>query len=112
LELYTLDDVTQSEDSFFDSDDAMSPSSHSFADQLNGKFADGSNSVFIEMSRLALLAMTKEQENKDLKEHILVLKQQVSAAKSNKILELVNVSIIIFYYYLMHFRFPIEPLKS
>eukprot|EP01036_Dinobryon_divergens_P026104 gene26104-34712_t len=79
------DDVTQSEDSFFDSDDAMSPSSYSFADQLNGKFAGGSNSVFTEMSRLALMAMTKEQENKDLKQHILTLKQQVSAAQGNKI---------------------------
>ena len=97
MKLRSLDDVTQSEDSFFDSDDAMSPSSYSFADQLNGKFAGGSNSVFTEMSRLALMAMTKEQENKDLKQHILTLKQQVCIAQGNKISGVVVVSIIILF---------------
>ena len=90
-ELFVLGDVTQSEDSFFDLDDATSPSSHSFSNQLNGKGTGESNSLFTEMSRLALMAMTKEQENKQLMERIQFLESTAREKEDHKIAKVVNV---------------------
>ena len=100
-----IGDVSQNEDSFFDLDEAVSPSSPSFSAQLNGKVASESNSLFAEMSRLALMAMTKEQENKELKERIVFLEDQVTTARSkgNKTSDLVNVRIIIMVFMIIPF---------
>ena len=70
----------------------MSSSSSSFSNQLNGKAA-GESSMHAEVNRLALLAMTKEQENKALKDRLQFLQEQAEVhSKTNRTVDVVNVS--------------------